>query len=268
MLRFCGPLLAGCVFLAIAHAGEEPKGVKITWHGQSFFEIRSTKGTNIVTDPHLIEQYGRLVPAPKADLVLISHAHNDHTQVEALANKDSKALKVILGYQGAGPKATWNLVNETFKDVKVRSVALYHDTVQGLKYGKNTAFVIEVDGWKICHLGDLGHLLSPAQVKQIGPIDVLMIPVGGVYTINGSEAKEVQAQLKPKEYIFPMHYGTPVFDDLLPATEFLEDQPKAQVAQSRDNSIVLNRDAQRPRPLITVLHYWPRKKLEKKGEGK
>ena len=85
-----------------------------------------------------------------------------------------------------------------------------------------------------------------------------MIPVGGIYSLNGTEAKEVVAQIKPKEYIFPMHYGTKVFDDLLPIDEFLQDQDRAKVTSSQHNSILLNRDAQRPRPLIVQLHYWPK----------
>src|SRR5206468_8512605 len=113
------------------------------------------------------------------------------------------------------------------------------------KFGKNTIFILEVDGWKIVHLGDLGHQLSPNQIKRIGPIDVLMIPVGGIYTINGSEAKKVVEQLKPREYIFPMHCGTKIYDELLPPTEFVQDQPRANVTSSDDNSMELNKDPQR-----------------------
>jgi L-ascorbate metabolism protein UlaG (beta-lactamase superfamily) len=260
MLRWFAILLAALVLLPglAAAQGKAPKHVEIIWHGQSYFEIHSTKGTIIVLDPHALPEYGRLLRPPKADLVLISHEHTDHNALEALGNKDSKKLKVIRGLKGAGPRATWNIVNETVKDVKVRSVGVYHDTVEGMKNGKNTVFIVEVDGWRIVHLGDLGHVLTKAQIKQVGPVDVLMIPVGGVYTINGTEAKEVVAQLKPKEYIIPMHFGTPVFDDLLSAAEFLDEQPKANVAISKDNRLVLNRDPQRPRPLIVKLHYWGR----------
>jgi len=261
MTRLIGTLAAllACV-LGTAPGGSAPKSVKIIYHGQSFFEIRSSKGTNVVTDPHLIPEYGKLLVPIRADLVLMSHQHNDHTQLDAIGNKDSKTLKIIKGWQGSGPRAPWNLVNETVKDVTVRSVASYHDDVGGMKSGRNTIFIIEVDGWKIVHLGDLGHLLSAGQIKQIGPVDVMMIPVGGVYTINGSEAQKVAQQLKPKEYIIPMHYGTPVFSDLLTPAEFLEDQPKQRVAISRENQLILNRDPQRPRPLIAVMHYWPRGK--------
>src|SRR5205823_15019842 len=135
----------------------------------------------------------------------------------------------------------------------IRSIGVFHDNAEGLRYGKNSIFILEVDGWKIVHLGDLGHLLNPAQLKRIGPVDVLMVPVGGIYTLNGSEAKQVVAQIQPKEYVFPMHYGTRVYGDLLPITEFLDDQDRAKVTSSTDNLLTLNRDPQRPRPLIVQL---------------
>jgi L-ascorbate metabolism protein UlaG (beta-lactamase superfamily) len=251
--------------LSIAHpvSGQADKDqVRITWHGQSFFEVRSTKGTNIVLDPHTIMEYGRVLGV-RADAVLMSHNHNDHTQIDVLENIKDKDLKIIPGLRGFGPQATWNLVDEQVKDVHIRSVAAYHDNEKGLKHGKNTIFILEMDGWRIVHLGDLGHPLSTTQLKNIGKVDVLMIPVGGVYTLNGSDAKGVVDQLKPKEYVLPMHYGTAVYSDLLTAKEFLEDFPKANIAVSKENTLVLNRDAQRPRPLVVLLHWWP--KAKKKG---
>jgi len=113
------------------------------------------------------------------------------------------------------------------------------------------------------HLGDLGHLLSPEQVQQIkkdGPIDVLMVPVGGIYSLNGREAKKVVKQLQPREYILPMHYGTAVFDDLLPVSEFLEGQPRELVHRVKDNRLVLDRTDKRERPQIAVLHWWSKGK--------
>src|SRR5262249_22724611 len=132
--------------------------------------------------------------------------------------------KVLYGLKGGGRKIDWTPIDEMFRDVRVRTVGAYHDNVEGMERGKNTIFILEVDGLRIVHLGDLGHLLSDREIKKIGPVDVLMIPVGGVYTINGSEAKKVVEHLKPKQYILPMHYGTKVFMDLLPPDEFLEDQ--------------------------------------------
>lgn len=264
MLVLASPTL----LLPMAHSGEKQAMPLLTWHGHSFFTIKSTKGTIIAFDPHMIQQYGR-IEGLKADIILISHNHNDHTQIGVFENVNAKSIKdksvrVFAGLKGPGLKADWNDIDEKIvdKDISIRTVGTFHDGLEGVRYGKNSIFIVEVDGWKFCHMGDLGHILSPAQVKKIGPIDVLMVPVGGIYALNGSEAREVVAQLKPKEYIFPMHYGTKVFDDLLPIKEFLEEQPRAKVTSSDDNQILLNRDPNRPRPLIVELNYWPKGRKE------
>lgn len=259
----CGILFALLAFVPIATSADKNATgqLEIAWHGQSFFTITTPKGTRIAIDPHAIPEYGRL-RGIQADIILISHNHNDHTQVGVIENAKDKDVRIITGLKSGGLKADWNSVDETIKDVHIHSVGVYHDDMQGMRYGKNTIFVIEADGWRIAHLGDLGHLLTPPQLKKIGKIDVLMIPVGGIYTINGTEAKEVVAQIKPKEYIFPMHCGTKIYDKLLPPTEFLEDQDRAKVTSSRDNRLVLNRDPDRPRPLIVQLNYWPKGKRE------
>jgi L-ascorbate metabolism protein UlaG (beta-lactamase superfamily) len=261
MSRFSLLVLSVALLTGAPILGQEKKWspIDITWRGQSFFEVKSSKGTTVIFDPHAIPEYGRFVGV-KADLVLISHNHNDHTQVGVIEN--IKEAKIIPGLKGVGMRATWNIVDEQFKDIRIRSVGVYHDDSEGMKYGRNTVFILELDGWRVVHLGDLGHPLSAEQVKRIGPVDVLMIPVGGIYTLNGSEAKKVVEQLKPKEYIFPMHHGTKVYDDLLPPTEFLEDQDRAKVTSSTDNKLTLNRDPQRPRPLIVQLHYWPKNRKE------
>src|SRR5439155_11383489 len=121
--------------------------------------------------------------------------------------------------KGVNLRSEWQLVEGDEKGVKYFNVGAYHDGMRGMKFGKNAIFVIEVDGWRICHLGDLGHELTAEQLKQIGPVDVLMVPCGGIYALNGAEAAKVVAQIKPKEYIFPMHYGTKVFNDLLSIDE-------------------------------------------------
>jgi L-ascorbate metabolism protein UlaG (beta-lactamase superfamily) len=173
------------------------------------------------------------------------------------------------------------------KDLTITSVGVYHDDVQGLKRGITTVFIVDVDGWRICHLGDLGHKLTPAQLKAIGQVDVLMIPAGGIYSLNGSEAKEVLMQLKPKEFVFAIHIGTKQYDDLLPIDEFVDENPYRvavvrddeliinkdaarnaswlrQQSPKSDNTIVLDRQGDRPRPLIVGLHYWPQADKKKK----
>ncbi len=184
--------------------------------------------------------------------MLISHLHSDHNQIGVIDNRDK--AKIIYGLKAVGRREEWNPVDETFRDVKIRSIGVFHDESEGSERGKNTIFIIEADGIRVVFLGDLGHLLTPGQVKQIGPVDVLMIPVGGVYTINGSDAKQVVAQLKPQKYIIPMHYGTDVFDDLLPPTEFLEDQ-KAVKKYTATNELVVERNFKPAEPIIAVL-YW------------
>jgi L-ascorbate metabolism protein UlaG (beta-lactamase superfamily) len=271
MRRF---FLAGLALAAVAIFGassvhsqgkKDSPTVKITYHGHSFYRIESSKGTAVIFDPHAIEVYGRPI-GMKADVALISHFHNDHTQIGVIDDdKVRKNLKILVGLKGTPKNPEWNNIDETFKDIKIRSVGVYHDDQQGLKYGKNAIFIIEVDGWKIAHLGDLGHTLDAEQLKKIGPVDVLMIPVGGIYTINGEQAKRVVDQIKPKEFVFPMHCGNKIYDDLLKATEFLDEFPKANVTTSDDNALQLHqgrKTEQRPRPTVIQLHYWPKGKKE------
>ena len=232
--------------------------ISIEYHGQSFYILTTSKGTRIAFDPHTIPEYPRPDVLPKADVICISHNHNDHTRVEAIDNH--KTAKVLRGLKTLSLKSDWSIFEETIKDVKIKTVGVYHDDAEGLLRGKNAVFIIECDGWRVAHLGDLGHLLTPAQLKRIGPVDVIMIPVGGIYTLNGSEAKKVVEQIKPKEYVFPMHFGTKFFDAILPVDEFFEDVEKRRIAISDDNVLKLNRDPQRPRPLVVQLNYMSKEK--------
>lgn len=253
--------------LPLGFTGEKGGPLTISFHGQSFFMVTTGKGKVIAFDPHYIEAYQlNEEKEKKADIICISHNHNDHNRFQIFENH--KKAKILTGLKGASLKADWNSVNEDIDGIKVRSVGVYHDDMEGLLRGKNGVFIVEVDGWRICHLGDIGHYPTPAQLKRIGPVDVLMIPVGGIYTLNGAEAKKVVDQIKPKEYIFPMHYGTKVFDPVLTAEEFLEQFPKREVAISDDNVLKLNKDATRPRPLVVQLHYWPKENKEEKKEEK
>lgn len=247
----------------------DDKKVLIRWHGQSFFEIISTKGTRIVTDPHAIEAYGR--PMVQADLVLMSHFHNDHTRTDVITNiKDAKQINALKKTDGG--RQTWNIIDEKFKDVHIQTVGTFHDDMAGTQRGKNGVFVLDVDGLRIVHLGDLGHLLRREQLRKIGKvadkprqrrsIDVLMVPVGGVYTINGLDAQKVVAQLKPTRYILPMHYGTRVYTDLLDLTYFLDEQKMGEVKRfPRSNEIAIDPKSKPPQqPIVAILNW------EKKGK--
>lgn len=165
--------------------------MKLTWLGHSSFLMETAAGTSIVTDP-----YGQdILPhtAPKADLVTVSHEHFDHNAVDTLPQYG----EVLRGAK------EW----ET-PDVFVRGFASWHDEVQGAKRGPNTVFVFEADGLKIAHLGDLGEPLTPALKEALTGLDALLIPVGGVYTVDGEQAAEIVRELKPR-YAVPMHFILP-----------------------------------------------------------
>src|SRR5262249_28872611 len=113
--------------------------------------------------------------------------------------------------------------------------------------------ILEVDGLRIVFLGDLGHTLTDAQIKRIGPVDVLLVPVGGIYTLNGADAKKVVEQLKPKKYIIPMHFGTKVFDEVLPVDEFVEDEKN--VKNFSGNRLDIETNFNPTAPVIAVLNW-------------
>jgi L-ascorbate metabolism protein UlaG (beta-lactamase superfamily) len=253
------PLVAVPLVAIPLAAQEKAKQPTVSWYGQSFFTIKSGKGTIVAFDPHMIPAFGR-PEGLRADIVCMSHLHNDHTNIFAFENPKDPKMRLLNGVNGVGNRTNWNNVDETIQDIRIRNIPTFHDDAEGMVRGKNSIFLVEIDGWKFCHLGDLGHELTEAQLKKIGEVDVLMIPVGGVYTLNGSQAKKVVEQIKPKEYIFPMHYGLPFFEDLLPIDEFLEEQDRKNIAVSQENQVALNRDKQRPRPLIVQLSSTPKKK--------
>jgi L-ascorbate metabolism protein UlaG (beta-lactamase superfamily) len=256
MFRHVTALVAALVVAAGASAAD--KKLTIRWHGQSFFEIISSGGTAIVIDPHAIEAFGR--QSVKADVVICSHLHNDHTRIDVIDEKSKpKILYGVKDEKGDRRKFVWTEFDEKVnKDVRVRSVGTYHDDEQGLKRGLNSVTIIEVDGFRIVHLGDLGHKLTENQLKLIkkdGEVDVLMVPVGGIYTLNGSEAKEVVEQIKPRYYIIPMHRGIKgQYEDLLTADEFLEDQ--TNVRKDQPMELTLDVGAKVPdKPEIVLLRW-------------
>jgi len=172
----------------------------LTWLGHPTFILKTSSGLTALLDPMATTMGYSLTPISGVDLVTVSHEHADHNNV-ALATGSPTILRGLAGND-------WAKIDQTIKGVRVRTVATYHDDSQGSARGKNAVFVFDLDGLRIAHLGDLGHKLSDDQVKQIGQVDVVMIPVGGFFTLDGKGAAEVIGQLKPKIAI-PMHYATP-----------------------------------------------------------
>jgi L-ascorbate metabolism protein UlaG (beta-lactamase superfamily) len=197
------------------------KAFKLRWFGQSFFQLETPNGKKIVFDPHAIPEFNR-TQVVSADVIICTHLHNDHAQPEVV--EGYKAARVFHGLKEKGKARTpdWNKIDEKVGGIHIRNLGTYHDAENGMVRGKNSVFVVSAEGLTVCHLGDLGHELSPEQVKALGPVDVLLVPVGGVYTINGETARRVVAAVKPRRFVVPMHYGVPGYDDLLPVDEFLD----------------------------------------------
>lgn len=174
----------------------------IRWYGQAFFLLTSSAGTRIAVDP--FGAIGFPMPADvQADAVTISHEHQDHNNAGLVKGSP----EVVRGLVEGGKD--WNRIDQKVKGVRLYTLASFHDGEQGARRGRNAIFVFEVDGLRLAHLGDLGTLLSPEQLQQMGPIDVLFIPVGdGPFTIGPEEATKVMEQVRPRVTI-PMHYKTP-----------------------------------------------------------
>jgi len=167
--------------------------LKIKYLGHAAFAITSNNGVKIITDPYTPAPdltYGEINES--ADIVTVSHGHHDHNNVAAVKGN---------------PEVVSRVGKSEIKGIEVRGVASYHDDTGGRRAGNNLIFCFEVDGVTVCHLGDLGHRLDDRQLKEMGRVDVLLIPVGGNYTIDAKVATEVCSQLKPR-VIIPMHYKT------------------------------------------------------------
>ncbi len=181
----------------------------ITFLGPASFRLKG-KTASLVTDPFDPQMVGLKFPKVSADIVTVSHEHKDHNQVE-LVRDVKKAVSGPGEYE----------INE----VSIIGLSSYHDDKKGKLRGKNTIYVIEMDGLRIVHLGDLGHKLSEKVLEQIGDVDILMIPVGGEYTLGPAEAAEVVRSIEPK-IVIPMHYQRPslnpeTFGKLAPVDSFL-----------------------------------------------
>ena len=170
--------------------------MKITWAGQSCFQISASSNkevsANIVIDP--FSDIGLKMPNFDADILLSTHGHEDHNNFKAV-----KGNPFLI--EGSGEYEV--------KGVFIKGIDSFHDDSEGKERGKNTIYTIEAEDMKVCHLGDIGQKqLTDDQLEKIGHVDILMIPVGGVYTIDSSEAQKIIGQIEPK-VVIPMHYELP-----------------------------------------------------------
>lgn len=168
----------------------------IVYLGHSAFKLKG-KEASVVTDPYEKKSVGFAMSQVSADIVTVSHEHDDHNAVNLVSGTSRRQEPYVIRapgeYEASG--------------IGVFGWGTYHDNVQGQNLGKNTIYSIVVDGIRLVHLGDLGHILSEAVIEGIGTVDVLCVPVSGVTSLNVKEAMTVIEQLSPS-IVIPMHYVT------------------------------------------------------------
>jgi L-ascorbate metabolism protein UlaG (beta-lactamase superfamily) len=211
--------------------------MKIKWFGHSSFLIENEKGIKIITDP-FDDTVGYKVPKIKANIVTISHEHFDHNYLRGVRGRP-----VVF----KGP------VKRESHKMEFRGIPSYHDSVFGAKRGPNIIFIIKVDGLNLCHLGDLGHILSEEKLEEIGPVDILFIPVGGFYTIDSNKATQIVEDIKPK-IVIPMHYKTKAIKFSIDTVEpFILN--KKNVKKIESNEFEVNKETLPDTRQIYVLEY-------------
>jgi len=177
----------------------------VTWLGHGCFRLRG-RNAAVVTDPYP-PSIGLKLQRMDADLVTISHEHDNHNYTQAV--REAYEIRGPGEYEVAG--------------VSVIGFQTYHDADKGAKHGRNTVFLIEIDDVRICHLADLGHRLDDTDAETVSSVDVLLVPVGGRTAINAAQAAEVVRQLEPR-YVVPMHYAIPGLKlELDPIDRFLKE---------------------------------------------
>jgi L-ascorbate metabolism protein UlaG (beta-lactamase superfamily) len=269
-LLLLAPTLAVGLALGLAVAEEGSSAIKIEWYGQACFSLDFPGGLVVLVDPFDASKIGSYA-FPKdvrPDLVTISHEHYDHNNDKEVSGKP----EVLRGLTSADAKTQdWQKHDLVRKGVRIRTVGVYHDESSGKERGKNTVFVFEPEKkgafGTIAHLGDLGHLLTDEQVKAIGPIDALLIPVGGHFTIDAEAAKKVCDQLKPRRIIMPMHYKTDALKPELPlarADAFLDLFP-GKVKKVSGNETTL--EAKGGDLEVVVLDYKKESGMKDGGQG-
>jgi len=169
--------------------------MKVKFLGHASFLLTSQKGTRIITDPYKPGcfdggiQYDPITE--EADIVTISHEHDDHNETNIKGD----------------PVFVRETTQQEIEDIMIKGLDVFHDTNEGRDRGKNIMYTMHIDGMNVVHCGDLGHDLDPQDVERLGKVDVLLIPVGGHFTIDSANADTIINALKPK-VVIPMHFKT------------------------------------------------------------
>lgn len=233
-LAVLGPIIA-----SLAWAQGE---VALEWYGHAFVRLTSPQGVRVAMDP--FGEIGYPMLKVEAEIVTISHEHSDHNNAKLIADMPT----ALRGLTDGGED--WRPISFRLKDVGITSVPVYHDAQEGRLRGKNNMIVLDLGGLRVAHLSDMGHIPTEAKLQALGRVDVLLIPVGGNFSIDGRQARRIVERLNPRVAI-PIHYKTaatarwPIEDE----RAFVEGYPRVKrIAGSR---ITLN-----PRTLPPLTEIW------------
>jgi len=216
--------------------------VSLEWYGHAFVRLTSPEAVRVAMDP--FGEIGYPMPKVEADIVTVSHEHGDHNNAALIGG-----TPVVLRGLTEGGKE-WTTISVWHKGVSITSVPVYHDAQQGRLRGKNNIMVVDLGGLRVAHLSDMGHLPTEAKFQALGQVDVLLVPVGGNFSIDGRQARQIVERLNPRIAI-PIHYKTaatarwPIEDE----QAFVEGYPRVKrISGSRIN---LN-----PRTLPPLTEIW------------
>lgn len=198
----------------------------IEYLGHSCFKLTESTGTSIVCDPYSESMVGYAMPRVKADAVTVSHSHDDHNNVKGVVGKP-----IIIDRE----------CSRDLDGVEINSIKSFHDSSRGKLRGENIIFKFRMDGIDVCHLGDLGEKCSSDLIENILPVNVLLIPVGGTYTIDAEMAKEYVDRIMP-DFVIPMHYRTRDCRlDIDKVDEFLKLFDEDMIEETDGNFVELSR---------------------------
>lgn len=216
--------------------------MKIKWYGHAAFQITTEKGIRIIIDPYEpgsfsgALSYGKI--EDEADIVLTSHDHADHNYIKDIKGKYKHISK-------AG--------DYEIQSVKIKAIPTFHDNSVGKERGPNLTFVLAADGLSLVHTGDIGHAFDSDLLKKIGKVDILLLPVGGFFTIDAAQAAKLMTALQPGITI-PMHYKTDKCGfPITPVEEFTKNQSNVRVL--KESEIEIKKDSLPKKPEIIVLQH-------------
>ncbi len=191
--------------------------MKIKFLGHAAFMITSEQGIKIITDPYKPGCFGGGIKygaiTESADIVTISHDHDDHNETNI------KGDPVFVRKPG----------KSEIKGIQITGIEVFHDKSGGKERGKDIIFNMKIDGMNVVHMGDVGHVISKAEAEKIGNVDILLIPVGGYFTIDARDAEEMINLLKPK-VVIPMHYKTSKCEfPIAPIEDFIKNKEVKEI---------------------------------------